>query len=131
MTRPMHWSGTCRSPSRSAGPSAMRTGAVFTGAGISHPRGIGFRQAGIFARPAFERVERACLVDVDDRVELIGEPRAEIVARPLSVRLVDHTDRPLETRRLQQRLHCSVLAWQDEKSRDIHVVKQPFVAPLE
>ena len=42
-----------------------------------------------------ERVQRVGAVEVDDRVELVGQVGVEPVARALGVRPVDHPDRAL------------------------------------
>ena len=46
----------------------------------------------------FERFDRARLVEMEYRVELIRQSRVEIMALPLGFGTVDHTDRPLEPR---------------------------------
>src|SRR5437764_2063012 len=52
-----------------------------------HGRGIGFRHLASFpAGRALQRFDCACLVEVDERVELIRQMRAEVVAEPLRLR---------------------------------------------
>src|SRR5215510_8817438 len=77
----------------------MRTASATIPLCISHPCRIRLREVRVFARPAFERRERARRVDVDDRVELLRQPRAEVMARALGLGLVHDADRPLEARR--------------------------------
>src|SRR2546427_8888309 len=64
---------------------------------LERPR-ICFRGVGFVARPGFERFERVGVVDMQDRVELLRQTRAKIVADALGVRPVDHANRPLEPR---------------------------------
>src|SRR6202163_1034613 len=62
----------------------------------------------------FQRFDRARLVEMEHRVELIRQSRVEIMALPLGFGTVDHTDRPLEPRH-GQLLHHRVAVIQDEQ----------------
>src|SRR5205823_2546449 len=69
-------------------------------------------------RPAggsLQRFDRPCLIDVDDCVELVGQPRAKIVAPPLGLRAVDHADRALQPRRAQHLSCDAIIAQQQQK----------------
>src|SRR3977135_4390711 len=46
----------------------------------------------------FERLDRPCLIEMKYCVELVRQPRVEIVALPLGLRSVDDADRALEPR---------------------------------
>src|SRR4051794_27403417 len=94
-------SGIFRSPSSVAGPAAMRTSRSSPFPAMkpseSHREGEGFRQ---LARLPFggvlQRLERPGLIKMEYGVELICQPRLEIVAHTLGFGTVDHSDRPLE-----------------------------------
>ena len=61
--------------------------------------GVGFR--GLTELPglgALERLDRAGVVDVDERVELLGGAGGEPVALAFGLWTVDHADRALEAR---------------------------------
>src|SRR5262245_29845470 len=76
---------------------------------------------------AFQRFERARLVEVDHRVELVGEPGVEVVTQPLRLGPVDDADRALEARTAQvfDRL---LGAQMEEKGRNRDLVEEQFVA---
>jgi hypothetical protein len=50
---------------------------------------------------ALQRLEGASFVEVDHGVELVGNPRAEVVALPLGLRSVDDVDGPFQPRRTE------------------------------
>src|SRR6266576_1581324 len=79
-------------------PSAMRTASAIISLRMSHSCRIGLGEIAALTRPSLERHEGGRRVDVDDRVELIGRPGAEIMARAFRLGSVDDADGPLEAR---------------------------------
>src|SRR5258705_4172189 len=106
----------------------MRTASTTIPLCMSHSCRIRLREVRGFARPALERRQRARRVHVNDRVELVGEPRAEVMARALRLGLVDDANRALESRP-GERLPCIRRA--KHKALESCVVKQAFVAALQ
>src|SRR5712691_1980804 len=92
-------SGTTRSPSRRTGPAPIWTLRLAVRLSlISNPAGEGLRHLGLRRADPLQRLHRAGLVDVDDRVELLGQAGVEVVAEPLGLRPIDDADRALEER---------------------------------
>src|SRR5205085_8965178 len=64
-----------------------------------HSERIGlWRFSGFPVARALERDQRLRTVDVDDSVELIGQPTLEVVTHSLGLRQVDHPDGALQQR---------------------------------
>src|SRR5205823_8645697 len=111
-TIPRAPSGTTRFPSSVTGPAGTRTTrspsslvllniAVLLSRRSERGR-VGLRQlAALPAGRPLERHQRARLVEVDDRVELVGQPGVKVVAPALGLRAVDHPDGALEVRLAQ------------------------------
>src|SRR5688500_13538150 len=92
-------------PSFSLSPSEGR------GSKSSHPRRVRLRRLRrVLGGRALERLDGARLVHVNHRVELLAQPRVEVVAEALRIRAVDHADRALQARLAQklQRLAAAV-----------------------
>src|SRR2546422_8007566 len=53
------------------------------------------------ARPAFQRLERRRVVDVQHVVELVGQPRAEVMTQAFGLGTIDDANRALQPRILQ------------------------------
>src|SRR5689334_8691333 len=93
--------GMFRSPSSVARPAAMRTSRSSPFPAMNpfqlHREGEDFRQ---LARLPFggvlQRLDRPRLIKVEHGVELICQPRLEIVAHTLGFGTIDHSDRPLQ-----------------------------------
>ena len=67
-----------------------------------HPPRIGFRYfCAVPHRTAFQRLDRPGVVEVDHGVELVGQPRVEVVAEAFGLGPVDDADRALEPRLAQ------------------------------
>src|SRR5690606_6301113 len=96
MTSPAAPFGTCRSPSQVASPAGILTLSTVAPFAMSHSGWIRFGEIGFVERPAFERFEGRRAIDVEHRVELLREPRAEVVAAALRFRTIDHADGALE-----------------------------------
>src|ERR1700704_1991511 len=79
-------------------------------------------------RSALERLDRPRFIEVKHGVKLVPQPRPEIVAHPLGVGSVDHTDCALELRVAQAFHRCITLTPGEEKLRDFSVMKYLFVA---
>jgi hypothetical protein len=87
------------------------------------------RVATLPAGRALQRLDGARLVDVDHRVELVGQSRPEVVADALGLRPVDHADCPLQpwlTQSESQRLGSAAQA--EVEPRDLDGMEQRFVA---
>ena len=56
------------------------------------------RLAGFPLRNGIQRLHRSGLIEVKHRVELLGQARVEVVARPLRIRTIDNADSALESR---------------------------------
>src|SRR5438552_856771 len=94
-TRPRAPSGIVRLPSSVTAPAVTRTSS--SNATLLDRERIGLRHlARVPPRGALEGLDGARLVEVQHGVELLGQPRAEVVARALGVRTIDHADGPLE-----------------------------------
>src|SRR5438270_10365903 len=94
-------SGMFRSPSSVACPAAMRTSRSSPFPAINpsplHREGEGFRQLARFPfGGVLQRFDRPRLIKMEYSVELICQPRLEIVAHTLGFGTIDHPDRPLE-----------------------------------
>ena len=72
---------------------------------------------------------RARLVDVQDVVELLRQPRVEIVARAFALRQVEHADGALEPRTRQRGRQLGSVRSGSRNRGMPRVVKQPLVAP--
>src|SRR6266513_1225347 len=75
---------------------------------------------------ALERLDRARLVDVQHGVELIGEPRVEVVASALGFRKVNDSDRALQARFAEKSCERAPPKIEHE-ARDVDLVEQRFV----
>src|SRR5437667_5476362 len=72
---------------------------------------------------ALERLDRPRLVEVQHGVELIGEPRVEVVARALGFGKINDSDRALETRVTKKFCNCAPAKIEHE-ARYVDVVKK-------
>src|SRR5205823_1177196 len=123
-TTPRASSGRARLPS-SVTPAAGTRTMLST----SHREGVRLRQlAGVPLGRALERLHRARLVEVQHRVELLRQARAEVVALALGVGTVDHADRPLEAGVVQARRHEVALAPGEQETRPLRRVEHHLVA---
>src|SRR5688572_24644160 len=83
------------------------------------------------ARPAggpFERLDRPCLVDVDQRVELVGQAGIEVVADTLGLRAIDHADSPLQLPVAQPFDRRAAITQAQQKARNTAGMEQRLVA---
>src|SRR5687768_732881 len=81
-------------------------------------------------RGAFQRLDGTGLIEVDHRVKLLGKHSMEVVADPLGLWTINHTDRPFE-QWLGQRRHGAVIVAQCQQELwDVDVMEEPFVAPF-
>src|SRR4051812_11877923 len=88
---------------------------------------------GVPAGGALQRGDGGGLVEVDDRVELVGQGGVEVVAQALGLGSVDDADRPLQPARAQQVRRAAAVGAragpQAEQERGHPgVVENPFVA---
>jgi NAD(P)-dependent dehydrogenase (short-subunit alcohol dehydrogenase family) len=90
-----------------------------------HPGRIGLRRLGVVpSRAALQRLDRPRDIDVDHRIELLGQLREEVVTLAFGLGPVDHADRTFEPRLAQQRLHPGVVGAAAAQRRERQ--QQPF-----
>src|SRR5207237_8121728 len=77
---------------------------------------------------ALERLDRPRLVEVQHRVELIGESRMEVMARALGLGTINDSDRAFEPRLAQSFGKRAVTAKIEHEARHVDLVKQRLVA---
>src|ERR1700681_3864085 len=115
-------SGGLRFPASSAEPAAKRTrrSSPFDPIGPSHGldrKGEGFRY---LARLPFGGVlqwfNRPRLIEVKYGVELVRQPRLEVVAHPLGFGTVDHPDCPFELGITQGIADCAIRTPSEQKT---------------
>src|SRR5207253_4782646 len=103
-----------------------RTASITMPLCISHPRRVGFRQIRSLARPALQRRQRRGGIHVNHRVELLRNPRAEVVTRALRLRCVDDADGALEPRRGKR---IPALRRGKDEALETRLVEQMLVTP--
>src|SRR3954471_6927339 len=79
------------------------------------------------AGAAFEWLEGAGLVEMEDEIELRRQVGVEVVAVPLGLGAIDHADRALESRLVESLLHTRD-AQIEQEVRDADAVKERFRA---
>src|SRR5256886_16461660 len=63
----------------------------------SHFKRVSLRQFAFFPNAgALQRLNRACFIDVNDSIELLRQTCVKIMAQPLSLRPVNHTNSALD-----------------------------------
>jgi len=77
---------------------------------------------------SFERFERACLVDVNDVVELVRKPCVEVVAMTFAAWKVKNANGPLQIRARQRVRQRRISRDRQKKLPHSAIVKEPFVA---
>src|SRR5689334_20972768 len=94
-----------------------------------HAGGIRLRHlASLPTGRALEWLDRTCLVEVDDCIELRGQPRAQVMAHALGVGSIDDADRALEPRLLQAAGRFAEVAQREEEARETRAMEQLLVA---
>src|SRR5206468_5205849 len=95
----------------------------------SEARGIGF---GWLSRlppdAALEWLERRRFVEVQHEIELVRQPRREVVARAFGARQVDDANRAFEMRHRKRARQLEIVTQRQEHFPDAGVVEQPLVA---
>src|SRR6266540_6636081 len=86
---------------------------------LSNTRGKCFRDFAARRRDALEWLHGARFVEMQHGIELIGQPRMEVVAHPFGLRPVDDANRPLESR-FAQSLHGNAAAQSEHEAADAH-----------
>src|SRR2546427_344703 len=79
-------------------------------------------------RSNLQRFHRSSLIEVYHRLELVGEPRVEVVADPLRFREIDHSNRALKLRCAQYLREKPVVPKEGHELRYLDLVKQGFIA---
>jgi hypothetical protein len=79
-------------------------------------------------RISFERLNRAGLVIVQDRIELLGQLRVEIVARSFGAREIDDADGALQQRLLKCKRGRPLASKGQQKIGNVRRVEERFIA---
>src|SRR6266516_1953452 len=105
------WS-ICR-PGRPRNPGKRASRRVW-----SNARWEGFRRLDVVpALRFFKRLDRACLVEVEDGIELLRHVGEEVMTDALRLRPINHTDRPLESRLGHERTGGGAVSEIQEEAR--------------
>src|SRR5439155_3694417 len=92
-------------------------------------RRIRFRRLDVVPALWFlEGLDRACLIEMKDSVELLRHVGQEVMAHALSIRPVDHADRAFESRLRHERGRSGAVSKVEEEARDPGIVETKLVA---
>src|SRR5215216_5460012 len=78
-------------------------------------------------RGALQRLDRSRLVEMNDGIELLWQPRVEVVTLALRLRAVDDPDGALQPRLYEASDRRTVVSQGEQESRNSYLMKQSFI----
>src|SRR5512133_1749308 len=86
-----------------------------------------FNFAGLPFCCALQRLDRASMIVMQDRVELVGQARVKVMTHQFRFRPVDHTDGAFEPFITQRRCDIVVVSKSEKEVWNVDFVKKRFV----